>query len=32
MFRLYAPTPAFFDKKWVLPDVEKVAAASTGAK
>jgi hypothetical protein len=26
MFRLYAPTKALFDKTWVLPDVEKVAA------
>ena len=25
MFRLYAPKKAFFDKTWVLPDVEKVA-------
>ena len=25
MFRLYAPKKEFFDKKWVLPDVEKVA-------
>ena len=24
MFRLYAPKKEFFDKKWVLPDVEKV--------
>jgi len=24
MFRAYAPTKAFFEKKWVLPDVEKV--------
>jgi hypothetical protein len=24
MFRLYAPTKALFDKKWKLPDVEKV--------
>lgn len=24
MFRLYAPTKAFFEKKWVLPDVERV--------
>lgn len=23
IFRLYAPTKDFFDKKWVLPDVEK---------
>jgi hypothetical protein len=26
MFRLYAPTKDLFDKKWTLPDVEKVAA------
>jgi hypothetical protein len=26
MFRLYAPKKEFFDKVWVLPDVEKVAA------
>jgi hypothetical protein len=26
MFRLYAPTKEFFDKVWVLPDVEKVTA------
>ncbi|WP_331461661.1 DUF1214 domain-containing protein [Vineibacter terrae] len=26
MFRVYAPTKTFFDKGWVLPDVEKVAA------
>lgn len=26
MFRLYGPKKEFFDKKWVLPDVEKVAA------
>jgi hypothetical protein len=24
MFRAYAPTKALFEKKWVLPDVEKV--------
>jgi hypothetical protein len=24
MFRLYAPTPALFDKSWALPDVERV--------
>jgi len=28
MFRLYAPKKEFFDKVWVLPDVEQVAAAS----
>lgn len=26
MFRLYGPKPEFFDKKWTLPDVEKVAS------
>jgi hypothetical protein len=25
MFRLYAPTPPLFEKKWVLPDAEKFA-------
>jgi hypothetical protein len=25
MFRAYAPTKAFFDKMWKLPDIEKVA-------
>jgi hypothetical protein len=24
MFRLYGPTKAFFDKDWILPDIEKV--------
>jgi hypothetical protein len=24
MFRLYAPTQALFEKKWTLPDVEKM--------
>jgi len=24
MFRLYAPTKALFEKKWTLPDVEKM--------
>jgi hypothetical protein len=23
-FRFYAPTEAYFDKSWPLPDVEKV--------
>ena len=32
MFRLYAPTKALFEKAWVLPDAEKVAAESVGAK
>jgi hypothetical protein len=26
LFRIYGPTKDFFDKKWVLPDVERVAA------
>ncbi|WP_236960392.1 DUF1254 domain-containing protein [Methylobacterium durans] len=26
MFRLYAPTRALFERAWVLPDVEKIAA------
>ena len=26
MFRVYGPNKEFFDKVWVLPDVEKVAA------
>jgi hypothetical protein len=26
MFRLYGPKKEFFDKKWALPDVEKVKA------
>jgi hypothetical protein len=26
MFRLYGPKPEFFEKKWVLPDVEKFSA------
>jgi hypothetical protein len=26
MARFYGPKPEFFEKKWVLPDVEKVAA------
>jgi hypothetical protein len=32
MFRLYAPKKEFFEKTWKLPDVEKVAAETTGAK
>jgi len=24
MFRLYAPTKALFERKWTLPDVEKM--------
>jgi hypothetical protein len=26
LFRIYGPTKDFFDKKWALPDVERVAA------
>jgi hypothetical protein len=26
MFRVYGPTKEFFDKVWVLPDVERIAA------
>jgi hypothetical protein len=26
MARFYAPKPEFFEKKWILPDVEKMAA------
>lgn len=32
MFRLYAPKKQFFEKTWKLPDVEKIAAETTGAK
>jgi hypothetical protein len=32
MFRLYAPKKEFFERTWRLPDVEKVAAETTGAK
>jgi hypothetical protein len=24
LFRLYGPEPSFFEKKWALPDIEKV--------
>jgi len=30
MFRLYGPKKQFFDKVWVLPDVEKVSPGSDG--
>ena len=30
MFRVYAPKPEFFEKKWVLLDVEKVEPGSGG--
>jgi len=26
LFRLYGPKPEFFEKRWILPDVEKVTA------
>ena len=26
LFRLYGPEKSFFEKKWVLPDIEKMAA------
>jgi hypothetical protein len=26
LFRLYSPEKALFEKKWILPDLEKVAA------
>jgi hypothetical protein len=32
MFRLYGPKKEFFDKGWVLPDVEKGAAETVGVK
>jgi hypothetical protein len=32
MFRLYGPTQALFDKKWVLPDMEKFAAEGRAVK
>jgi hypothetical protein len=25
LFRLYGPEQPFFDKKWVLPDIERIA-------
>jgi hypothetical protein len=28
LFRLYGPEKSFFDKKWVLPDIEKVSATA----
>ena len=31
MARFYAPKPEFFEKKWLLPDVEKIAE-TTGAR
>jgi len=33
MARFYAPKKEFFEKKWILPDVEKVVATiGSGAK
>jgi hypothetical protein len=32
MFRLYGPKKEFFDKLWVLPDVERLAAQTSGAQ
>jgi hypothetical protein len=32
MFRLYGPKKEFFDKAWVLPDVERIATESVGAR
>jgi hypothetical protein len=32
MFRLYGPKQELFEKKWALPDVEKVGAETLGAK
>lgn len=31
MFRAYGPKKEFFEKQWVLPDVEPVASAAVGA-
>jgi len=25
LFRLYGPEKSFFEKKWILPDIEKVS-------
>jgi hypothetical protein len=25
VFRLYGPEPSFFDKKWVLSDIQKIS-------
>src|SRR5262249_61550395 len=25
LFRLYGPEPSFFEKRWVLPDIEKAS-------
>jgi hypothetical protein len=32
MFRLYAPTKALFEKKWVLPDIEQVSSQTMGVR
>jgi len=31
-FRLYAPTEAYFDKSWPLPDIEKVKSHDTSVR
>ena len=30
MFRLYGPEKPFFDKKWVLPDIEPISTVGRG--
>ena len=30
MFRLYGPEKAFFDKAWVLPDIEPMSTVGRG--
>ena len=32
MFRLYGPTKALFEKKWLLPDIEQVSAQTMGVR
>jgi hypothetical protein len=32
MFRLYGPKKEFFDKIWVLPDVEMLNVSTVGGK
>jgi hypothetical protein len=29
-FSLYGPDKSFFDKKWVLPDIEKIRRSQRG--
>jgi hypothetical protein len=31
-FCFYAPTEAFFDKSWALPDFEKMEGSSSGGR